>query len=165
MDIPSTSLSNLEEEADENTTPVYTDLVSSSDQFLGYEEVDDPYPELLGFVEAQIEFCDQFLVRISEARKRLAEKKTLLEKKAEQERQSGALAKAKLLMSAVARFGAKDWAKVARAVVGRSDGQCRERWCNVLDRCTETGDWTPEEDERLLLGVHAFGRGRNGVDQ
>ncbi|ETN80666.1 hypothetical protein NECAME_17982, partial [Necator americanus] len=145
MDIPSTSLSNLEEEADENTTPVYTDLVSSSsDQFLGYEEVDDPYPELLGFVEAQIEFCDQFL--------------TLLEKKAEQERQSGALAKAKLLMSAVARFGAKDWAKVARAVVGRSDGQCRERWCNVLDRCTETGDWTPEEDERLLLGVHAFGR-------
>ncbi|VDL71389.1 unnamed protein product [Nippostrongylus brasiliensis] len=64
-----------------------------------------------------------------------------------------------LLMSAVARFGAKDWAKVARAVVGRSDGQCRERWCNVLDKCTLSGEWTPEEDERLVLGVQLFGRG------
>ncbi|KIH48539.1 hypothetical protein ANCDUO_21391 [Ancylostoma duodenale] len=69
-----------------------------------------------------------------------------------------------LLMSAVARFGAKDWGKIAKAVVGRSDGQCRERcaeplWCNVLDRCTEAGDWTAEEDERLLLGIHIFGRG------
>ncbi|KAL6727793.1 hypothetical protein Aduo_009638 [Ancylostoma duodenale] len=65
-----------------------------------------------------------------------------------------------LLMSAVARFGAKDWGKIAKAVVGRSDGQCRERWCNVLDRCTEAGDWTAEEDERLLLGIHIFGRGK-----
>ncbi|KJH41113.1 Myb-like DNA-binding domain protein [Dictyocaulus viviparus] len=65
-----------------------------------------------------------------------------------------------LLMSAVARFGAKDWAKVAKAVIGRSDGQCRERWCNVLDRCTEAGDWTAEEDERLVFGVQVFGRGQ-----
>ncbi|VDK61011.1 unnamed protein product [Cylicostephanus goldi] len=55
-----------------------------------------------------------------------------------------------LLMSAVARFGAKDWGKIAKAVYGRSDGQCRERWCNVLDKCTEAGDWTAEEDERLI---------------
>ncbi|VDM53866.1 unnamed protein product [Angiostrongylus costaricensis] len=65
-----------------------------------------------------------------------------------------------LLMSAVARFGAKDWAKVAKCVIGRSDGQCRERWCNVLDRCTETNDWLAEEDERLVLGVQVFGRGQ-----
>ncbi|VDO50917.1 unnamed protein product [Haemonchus placei] len=37
-----------------------------------------------------------------------------------------------LLMTAVARFGAKDWAKVAKAVVGRSDGQCRERFVAIL---------------------------------
>ncbi|KAE9412608.1 hypothetical protein Angca_005460, partial [Angiostrongylus cantonensis] len=65
-----------------------------------------------------------------------------------------------LLMSAVAQFGAKDWTKVAKCVVGRSDGQCRERWCNVLDRCTETNDWMAEEDERLVLGVQVFGRGQ-----
>ncbi|VDM64574.1 unnamed protein product [Angiostrongylus costaricensis] len=65
-----------------------------------------------------------------------------------------------LLMSAVARFGAKDWAKVAKCVIGRSDGQCRERWCNVLDCCTETNDWMAEEDERLVLGVQVFGRGQ-----
>lgn len=65
-----------------------------------------------------------------------------------------------LLMSAVARFGAKDWGKVAKCVVGRSDGQCRERWCNVLDVCTETGEWTTEEDERLVFGVQVFGRGQ-----
>ncbi|XGW18672.1 hypothetical protein V3C99_002907 [Haemonchus contortus] len=66
-----------------------------------------------------------------------------------------------LLMTAVARFGAKDWAKVAKAVVGRSDGQCRERWCNVLEKCTyNANDWSPEEDERLVLGVQVFGRGQ-----
>ena len=39
------------------------------------------------------------------------------------------------------------------------------RWCNVLDKCTESGDWTPEEDERLALGVRVFGRGIAFVTQ
>ncbi|KAJ1369706.1 hypothetical protein KIN20_031245 [Parelaphostrongylus tenuis] len=65
-----------------------------------------------------------------------------------------------LLMTAVARFGAKDWAKVAKCVVGRSDSQCRERWCNVLDRCTDSNEWTAEEDERLVFCVQTFGRGQ-----
>ncbi|KAE9417036.1 hypothetical protein Angca_003176 [Angiostrongylus cantonensis] len=90
------------------------------------------------------------------------------------------------LVRAVARFGARDWPKVANWVVGRSDAQCRERyvrrifvvlfktnvkslcvlilifiygWCNVLG-CTETNDWTTEEDERLVFGVQMFGRGQ-----
>ncbi|KIH50527.1 hypothetical protein ANCDUO_19394, partial [Ancylostoma duodenale] len=95
MDVPSTSfatLANLEEQAEDGHNAIY----SASEDFLGYDESDDPYPELLGFVEAQIEFCDQFLIRIGEARKRLAEKKAILEKKAEHERLSGALAKAKV---------------------------------------------------------------------
>ncbi|KHJ80776.1 Myb-like DNA-binding domain protein [Oesophagostomum dentatum] len=65
-----------------------------------------------------------------------------------------------LLMSAVARFGAKDWNKIAKAVYGsiRWPVQRTVAWCNVLDKCTESGDWTPEEDERLALGIRVFGR-------
>lgn len=33
---------------------------------------------------------------------------------------------------------------------GRTDVQCRERWCNVLDPSLDKGQWTPEEDARLL---------------
>ncbi|KHJ92898.1 DnaJ region [Oesophagostomum dentatum] len=77
--------------------PVYAELVSPTNEHLfGHNEPGDAYPELLGFIEAQIEFCDQFLMKISAARKRLAEKKALLEKKAEQERLSRSLAKAKV---------------------------------------------------------------------
>uniref|UniRef100_A0A158P858 snRNA-activating protein complex subunit 4 n=1 Tax=Angiostrongylus cantonensis TaxID=6313 RepID=A0A158P858_ANGCA len=65
-----------------------------------------------------------------------------------------------LLMSAVARFGARDWPKVANWV-----SLCVlilifiYGWCNVLG-CTETNDWTTEEDERLVFGVQMFGRGQ-----
>uniref|UniRef100_A0A1I7XD58 SANT domain-containing protein n=1 Tax=Heterorhabditis bacteriophora TaxID=37862 RepID=A0A1I7XD58_HETBA len=37
------------------------------------------------------------------------------------------IATTELLMCAVSRLGAKDWSKVAKAVPGRADGQCRER--------------------------------------
>lgn len=65
-----------------------------------------------------------------------------------------------LLISAVSRYGAKDWAKVAQAVLNRNDSQCRERWTNVLNRSAHVNErFTLAEDEKLLYAVRIFGKG------
>ncbi|CAI5438446.1 unnamed protein product [Caenorhabditis angaria] len=65
-----------------------------------------------------------------------------------------------LLISAVSRIGAKDWAKVASAVPGRNDSQCRERWANVLNKPVNVCErFTLAEDEQLLYAVKLFGKG------
>lgn len=65
-----------------------------------------------------------------------------------------------LLMCAVSRHGAKDWAKVAAAVQNRNDSQCRERWMNVLNRSAHVSErFTLAEDEQLLYAVKVFGKG------
>ncbi|EFP12318.1 hypothetical protein GCK72_002490 [Caenorhabditis remanei] len=65
-----------------------------------------------------------------------------------------------LLISAVSRYGAKDWAKVAQAVQNRNDSQCRERWTNVLNRSAHVNErFTLAEDEQLLYAVKVFGKG------
>uniref|UniRef100_A0A8R1HYX3 snRNA-activating protein complex subunit 4 n=1 Tax=Caenorhabditis japonica TaxID=281687 RepID=A0A8R1HYX3_CAEJA len=65
-----------------------------------------------------------------------------------------------LLMCAVSRHGAKDWAKVAQAVQNRNDSQCRERWMNVLNRSANVSErFTLAEDEQLLYAVKVFGKG------
>lgn len=65
-----------------------------------------------------------------------------------------------LLISAVSRYGAKDWAKVAQAVQNRNDSQCRERWMNVLNRSAHVNErFTLVEDEQLLYAVKVFGKG------
>ena len=35
-------------------------------------------------------------------------------------------------------------------LLGRTDIQCRERWCNILDPSLEDVEWTNEEDLKLL---------------
>jgi len=37
---------------------------------------------------------------------------------------------------------------------GRTDKQCRERWCNNLDPTLKKGAWTPDEDHTILK-MHA----------
>ncbi|CAB3408608.1 unnamed protein product [Caenorhabditis bovis] len=65
-----------------------------------------------------------------------------------------------LLICSVSRHGARDWSKVAQAVPGRNDSQCRERWCNVLNRPANISEiFTFAEDEKLLYTIKVFGKG------
>mmetsp|Transcript_9270 Transcript_9270/g.10731 ORF Transcript_9270/g.10731 Transcript_9270/m.10731 type:complete len:524 (+) Transcript_9270:224-1795(+) len=43
------------------------------------------------------------------------------------------------------------WSKITKEFNGRSCKQCRERWINHLDPNVRKGEWTPEEDQKLLL--------------
>lgn len=47
-------------------------------------------------------------------------------------------------------YGFKKWSKIANHLPGRTDIQCRERWCNILDPSLEEVEWTKEEDIKLL---------------
>lgn len=56
-----------------------------------------------------------------------------------------------LLMDAVARYGEKDWCRIAELVPGRSNKSCRERYTMRLKyRRRIVGCWRPREDQRLL---------------
>lgn len=64
------------------------------------------------------------------------------------------------MLRAVNKFGTKDWGKIAELVSERTDSQCRERWCTVLDVGIKDDRWTEKEDAILKVGVRAFGRGQ-----
>ncbi|SCV71889.1 BQ2448_4583 [Microbotryum intermedium] len=66
-----------------------------------------------------------------------------------------------LLLRAVERWGIKKWRQVSSIVPGRTDAQCRERWCNHLDPNvveTRRKKWSTEED-RLLITLRGQGLG------
>ncbi|EOD45657.1 putative myb transcription protein [Neofusicoccum parvum UCRNP2] len=52
---------------------------------------------------------------------------------------------------------AKDWTAIASAVPGRSNKDCRKRWCNHLVGGLRKGPWDPSEDRRLAIGVKEYG--------
>ena len=54
-------------------------------------------------------------------------------------------------------YGFKKWSKIANHLPGRTDIQCRERWCNILDPSLEEVEWTQEEDIKLLNMNRVFG--------
>lgn len=54
------------------------------------------------------------------------------------------------LKNAVAACGMV-WKDVAPRVRGRTDAQCRERWCNILDPRIVVGNWTPEVSNDCLF--------------
>ena len=51
----------------------------------------------------------------------------------------------------------KKWSKIANHLLGRTDIQCRERWCNILDPSLEEVEWTDEEDIKLLNLYRKYG--------
>ncbi|KAM3354951.1 hypothetical protein ACQJBY_025605 [Aegilops geniculata] len=63
----------------------------------------------------------------------------------------------KRLMVSVKLFRSGSWNKIAQFVPGRTQSQCSERWCNVLDPDIDHGEWCPEEDSKLLASVHEVG--------
>jgi hypothetical protein len=70
----------------------------------------------------------------------------------------------KRLMMAVHAYGLTQdthpWIKIKEHVPGRTDVQCRERWCNILNPELNSGPWTEEEDERLRHAISVCGVGR-----
>ena len=62
-----------------------------------------------------------------------------------------------ILMRVVATEGAGHWTKVAEHLPGRMGRQCRERWFNHLAPDVKKGDWTADEDQRILAAVRRHG--------
>lgn len=62
------------------------------------------------------------------------------------------------LSLAVEYFKVGNWIAVARLFRNRTDVQCRERWCNILDPSLNGKEWTKQEDEILLLAVMRYGK-------
>lgn len=63
----------------------------------------------------------------------------------------------KRLKLAVMVYGPKSWKKIASFVPGRTEVQCRERWCNVIDPSLKLDEWTEEEDTKLKEAVSLHG--------
>ncbi|EZF33490.1 hypothetical protein H109_06831 [Trichophyton interdigitale MR816] len=53
---------------------------------------------------------------------------------------------------------AVDWQKIAAALPGRTNKDCRKRWFNVLNGDLRKGPWTAEEDRLLGQAVEAEGK-------
>ncbi|THC96048.1 hypothetical protein EYZ11_004469 [Aspergillus tanneri] len=49
------------------------------------------------------------------------------------------------------------WREIAKSVPGRSNKDCRRRWCNSLAGSLSKGHWTESEDERLWTAVQKHG--------
>ena len=62
------------------------------------------------------------------------------------------------LCLAVESFKVGNWIGVASLFRNRTDVQCRERWCNILDPKLNGREWTKEEDELLVKAVMDHGK-------
>ncbi|EFC50340.1 myb transcription factor [Naegleria gruberi] len=65
----------------------------------------------------------------------------------------------KRLLMAVNAYPSNNWVLVNRHTPGRTDVQCRERWCNILNPVLNVGPWTKEEDESLKRAIKDLGAG------
>lgn len=49
------------------------------------------------------------------------------------------------------------WREIAKDVPGRTNKNCRRRWCNSLNYSMSKGRWSQIEDQRLFQGVQKHG--------
>lgn len=56
-----------------------------------------------------------------------------------------------------AEGGSKDWCRVALALPGRTNKDCRKRWHNSVTEGLRKGQWSRSEDQLLTDGVHRYG--------
>ena len=56
----------------------------------------------------------------------------------------------------VSRGKLKDWHRIAAAIPGRNNKDCRKRWCKINGE-SRKGLWEPDEDDRLQAGVRMHG--------
>jgi hypothetical protein len=54
-------------------------------------------------------------------------------------------------------FGKKKWSNIAHFLSGRTDIQCRERFCNILDPSLQDCEWSKSEDLKLLVLYEKYG--------
>ena len=54
-------------------------------------------------------------------------------------------------------YGNKKWSKIANHLTGRTDIQCRERYCNILDPSLEEVEWKESEDVKLITLYEKYG--------
>lgn len=62
------------------------------------------------------------------------------------------------LLMATHIYSSNNWASIAEHVPNRTDIQCRERYCNVLNPRLTSAEWTRSEDTRLMMSVIVFGK-------
>lgn len=54
------------------------------------------------------------------------------------------------LLKLVMKYGAANWDILAKCMKSRSGKQCRERYHNILDPTVRKGNWTHQEDQKIL---------------
>jgi hypothetical protein len=57
-------------------------------------------------------------------------------------------------------LGSHPWVAIKEHIPGRTDVQCRERWCNILNPELNSGPWTEEEDQKLIQAIKLHGIGK-----
>jgi len=62
------------------------------------------------------------------------------------------------LALAVKVYSTSNWVSISEHVKGRTDIQCRERYCNVLNPSLRTQEWERTEDWKLCMLVLALGK-------
>jgi myb proto-oncogene protein len=63
----------------------------------------------------------------------------------------------RLVIEYVAKYGTKQWARIAQVLPGRKGKQCRERWHNHLNPDIVKESWGAREDAMLIEAHKQFG--------